>query len=114
MATKIIPGREGTATLISDHFGGGIGDAPTTPTRQEDPSRWHPVGIAEEKLLKRYGVTAEEFRTWRDRYGFPAPARNGARIKIGEWGFVPIKEWSEESVVEWEKGLRNVAAKLPR
>lgn len=79
----------------------------------EDPSKWHPVMVAEAALLKRYGVTAEAFRTWPARYGFPAPHRDARRIVAGEWSLQVVREWREDAVLEWERSIRSLATKLP-
>ena len=67
---KVITGRDGRATLISDSFAP-YGEVGGVPTRAEDPSTLQPQVLSDGEVLTREGWDADQLELAK-QYGFPA------------------------------------------
>lgn len=115
MATTVIPGRNGTATLVSDTFSP-YGEAPKAPEPVDDPSGWHPRRLSEKDVLARLRMSADELNniSGEGPLAFPRPSRNTLTTSRGSWHVSRVREWDESAIVSWEDRIRSLATRLPK
>ena len=105
MAEQRIVGRDGTITIISDSWAP-FGTLSGPPTPAEDSSKWKVVKWKYDDVITRYGWGDDDYAQARARCGFPEPRNK-------ELGRAHMY-WSAEKVLEWEAGIRTMAARLPK
>jgi hypothetical protein len=101
-----------TDIISSEYAYGTVVTGPPAPA--DKPENWHPPTLTEDAVLRRYGATSEQLDHWRALYGFPAPKRTTSKTLFGSWRVTRVREWSEESLLRWEQGVREITGHLPK